>query len=111
MATTPGRQSPVSGRRVLALIAVWLGVVFLAAPTLSLYYETRAAWYVVPPLFLIYAYCLSHPRRATAMLALAATLGVAFTIALAMLIPKATSSAFLPYVPTASDDRDRACPG
>ena len=93
---TPSHSSPVTGARVIVLIAIWLAVVFLAAPSLQLYYESRATWYVVPPLLLIYAYCLSYRHRATALLALVATLGAAVTIALATIIPKATSTAFQP---------------
>jgi hypothetical protein len=91
----PGRPSPVTGARVTALIVVWFVVVLLAAPSLHLYYEARAAGYVVPPLVLIYAYCLSHRRRATALLALVATVVAVLAIGLAAVIPKATSAVAL----------------
>ena len=64
--TTRGRSTPVTGVRVTTLIVAWLAVIYLAAPRVGLYYETLAVLYTVPPLALVYAYCLSHPRRATA---------------------------------------------
>ncbi len=87
-----GRPSPVTGVRVVALIATWLVVVHLAAPYLGLYYEVRAAWYVVPPLVVIYAYCLSHRGRAAALVALVATVVAALAIGMAAVIPKATAA-------------------
>ncbi len=78
--------------RVLALIAAWLVVAFLAAPSLGLYYEARASLYLLPPLVLIYGYCLSHARRSTALLALAATVVVLLAIGVAWVIPKASSA-------------------
>ena len=77
-------------RRVAALIACWLVIAWLAAPPLGLYYEGRASLYLVPPLLVAYGYCLSHRRRATALLALVSTVLVALAIGLAALIPKAT---------------------
>ena len=74
------------------MIAGWLVVAFLAAPSLDLYYEARASLYVVPPLVLIYGYCLSRPRRASALLALIATVVVILAIGLAVVIPKAASA-------------------
>lgn len=82
----------ITGRRVAALIAGWLVVASLAAPFLDLYYEARASLYLVPPLVLIYGYCLSHPRRATALLALIATLVAVLAIGFVLLIPKAASA-------------------
>src|SRR5450759_401177 len=54
-------RSWLTGPRVLALIAGWLVVAFVAAPSLGLYYEARASFYLLPPLVLVYGYCLSHP--------------------------------------------------
>ena len=68
-------------------------VAFLAAPSLGLYYEARASLYLLPPLVLVDGYALSHPRRATAVLALVATLVVVLVIGLAWVIPKAASAA------------------
>lgn len=82
----------MTGRRVVATIAGWLVVASLAAPSLGLYYESRAFLYVVPPLVLIYGYCLSRPRRATALLALIATVVALLAVGLVMLIPKAASA-------------------
>ena len=89
----PGASpSPITAQRVAALIVVWLVVVSVAAPSLGLYYEARASLYLVPPLILIYAYCLSHRRRTAALLALVATLVVVLVIGLALVIPKAASA-------------------
>lgn len=85
-------RSWITGPRVAILIAGWLVVASLAAPSLGLYYEARASLYSTPPLLLIYVYCLSHRRRATAVLALVATLVVVLAIGLALVIPKATSA-------------------
>ena len=86
-------RSWLTGPRALALIAGWLLVAFLAAPSLGLYYEGRASLYLLPPLVLVDGYCLSHRRRATAVLALITTIVVVLTIALAWVIPKATAAA------------------
>ena len=86
-------RSWLTGPRVLALIAGWLMVAFVAAPSLGLYYEARASFYLLPPLVLVYGYCLSHPRRTTAVLALIATVVVVLAIGLAWVIPKATLAA------------------
>ncbi len=71
---------------------IWLAVVFLAAPRLGLYYEVIAAWYAVPPLGLIYAYCGSHRSRATAVLAVVATVVAVLVMVFAIMIPKATAA-------------------
>jgi len=85
-------SSPITGVRVTALIIIWLAVVSLAAPPLGIYYEAVAACYTVPLLGLIYAYCASHRRRATALLAVIATVVAALTIGFVMVIPKATAT-------------------
>lgn len=72
---------------------IWLAVVSLAAPPLGLYYETLAAWYTVPLLGLTYAYCVSHQRRATALLAVVATVVAVLVIGFSVVIPKATTAA------------------
>jgi hypothetical protein len=87
------RSSPITGVRVATLIIIWLAVVSLAAPPFGLYYETLAAWYTVPPLGLTYAYCVSHRRRATALLAVVATVVAVLVIGFAIVIPKATTAA------------------
>jgi hypothetical protein len=71
---------------------VWVAVVSLAAPFLGLYYETLAAWYTLPLLGLTYAYCMAHRRRATALLAVVATVGAVLAIGFAIVIPKATTA-------------------
>jgi hypothetical protein len=93
MQTARSRSSPITGVRVATLIIIiWLAVVFLAAPRLGLYYEALAAWYTVPPLGLIYTYCVSHRRRATALLAVVATVVAVLAIGFAIVIPKAAAS-------------------
>ena len=77
--------------RLAALIGVWLGVVLVAAPRVGLYYQTFAAWLVLPPLGLIYVYCLSHRGRASAVLAVTATATAALVIALAIVMPQASA--------------------
>jgi hypothetical protein len=85
-------SSPITAVRVATLIVIWLAVVFLAAPRLGLYYEALAAWYAVPPLGLVYAYCVAHRCRATGLLALGATLVAVLVIGFAIMIPKATAA-------------------
>jgi hypothetical protein len=46
----------------------------------------------VPTLGLIYAYCVSHRRRATALLAVVATVAAVLVIGFAIVIPKATAA-------------------
>ena len=79
--------------RVLALIAGWLVVAFLAAQSLGLYFEAQASLYLLPPLVLVYGYYLSHPRRTTAVLALVATVVVVLAIGLAWVIGHAGGAA------------------
>ena len=86
------RSSPMTGARVATLSIIWLAVVSLAAPRFGLYYETLAAWYVVPLLGLTYAYCVAHRRRATALLAVAATVVAILVVGFAIVIPKATTT-------------------
>src|ERR1035437_3113549 len=86
------RSSPMTGVRVATLIIIWLAVVSLAAPPFGLYYETLAAWYTVPLLGLTYAYCVSHRRRATALLAVVATVVAVLVIGFSIVIPKATTA-------------------
>ena len=85
-------MTQITAVRVATLIIIWLAVVFLAAPRLGLYYEALAAWYAVPPLGLVYAYCVAHRCRATGLLALVATLVAVLVIGFAMMIPKATAA-------------------
>jgi hypothetical protein len=61
-------------------------------PPLGLYYETLATWYTVPLLGLTYAYCVAHRRRATAFLAVVATLVAVLVIGFSIVIPKASTA-------------------
>ena len=90
--TAVGRSSPITGWRVVGLIIVWLALVYIAAPAVGLYYEVLATFYVVPTLGLIYAYCVSHRRRATAYLAIAATLIALLILGFAMVFPKGSAA-------------------
>lgn len=81
----------MTGLRVTTLIIIWLAVVYLAASPLGLYYETLAAWYTVPLLGLIYAYCLSHRSRATAVVAVVTTVVAVLIIGFAIVIPKGSA--------------------
>jgi len=93
--TARSRSSPITGVRVTTLIIIWLAVVSLAAAPLGLYYETLAAWYTVPLLGLTYAYCVSHRRRTTALLAVVATVVAVLVVGFAIVIPKATAAVVL----------------
>ncbi len=75
------------------LIAVWLVFAFLLAPSLGLYYEVLAAWLTLPPLGLVYAYCLTHRSRSTAILAVVATITVVVeVIGFAAVFPKGSAA-------------------
>ena len=89
---TTGRSTPITAIRVATLIVIWLATVYLVAPGLGLYYERLAVWYTVPPLVLVYAYCLSHLRRATAILAVAATIVAVALIGFAVVFPKGSAA-------------------
>jgi len=75
------------------MIAGWLVVAFLVADSLGLYYEAQASLYLLPPLVLVYGYSLSHPRRATALIAFVATVVVVLAIGLAGVIRNAGGAA------------------
>ncbi len=87
-----GLSSAITGFRVALLILVWLGVVvFVLAPRAGLYYQACAAWLALPPLGLIYVYCVTHRDRASAVLAVVASAVAALVIALAAVLPQATA--------------------
>jgi len=88
--TASRRPSSITGVRIVTLIIVWVAIVYVFAPQLGLYYEALAAWYMVPPLGLIYAYCASHRSAVTAVVAVVATLVAVLVIGVAMVIPKAS---------------------
>ena len=85
-------SSPFTGVRVALLSVLWVAVVYLIASPLGLYYERLAAWYTVPVLGLTYAYCVSHRRRATTILAVVATLAAILVIGLSLVIPKGSAA-------------------
>jgi len=74
------------------LIAVWLAFVYVMAPGIGLYYELLAAWYTLPPLGLVYAYCVSHRSRSTSILAVVATVAVVLLIGFAAVFPKGSAA-------------------
>ncbi len=86
------RSSPITGARITILGVLWLTAVFLAASSLGLYYETLAAWYAVPILGLTYAYCLSHLRRETVVLAVVATVVAILVVGFALVFPKGSAA-------------------
>lgn len=87
-----GLSASITGLRVALLILVWLGVVvFVLAPRAGLYYQGYAAWLVLPPLGLIYLYCVAHRCRASAALAVVASAVAALVIVLAAVLPQATA--------------------
>jgi RsiW-degrading membrane proteinase PrsW (M82 family) len=49
------------------------------------------AWYTLPSLVLVYAYCLSHRSRSTTILAVVATVVVVLLIGLAAVFPKGSA--------------------
>ena len=71
---------------------VWLVFAFLLAPSLGLYYEVLAAWLTLPPLGLVYAYCLTHRSRSTATLAVVATVAVVVVMGFAAVFPKGSAA-------------------
>ena len=94
MTALPGKPAPrssITAPRVAAAVAGWLTVAWLAAPSLGLYYEALATFLLVPPLILVHGYCLSHRRRATALLACIASIVVVLAIAISVVIHQATS--------------------
>jgi hypothetical protein len=74
------------------LVVVWLAFVYVMAPNLGIYYERLAAWYGLPSLALLYAYCLAHRSRTTVILAVFATIGVALVIGFAAIFPKGSAA-------------------
>jgi hypothetical protein len=82
----------ITGLRVAVLIGVWLGFVYVITPGIGLYYELLAAWYTLPPLGLVYAYCISHRSRSTAILAVVATVIVVLLIGFAAVFPKGSAA-------------------
>ncbi len=77
---------------VAMLVSVWLAFVYVMAPSLGLYYERLAAWYTLPPLGLVYAYCISHRRRSTAILAVVATIITLLLLGLSAVFPKGSAA-------------------
>ena len=64
----------------------------MVAPSLGLYYERLAAWYTLPSLGLVYAYCVSHRSRSTAILAVFVTIAVVLVIGFAAIFPKGSAA-------------------
>ena len=78
--------------RVAVLVIVWLAFAYVMAPRLGLYYERLAASYTLPSLGLVYAYCLSHRSRSTAIIAIFATIAVILGIGFAAVFPKGSAA-------------------
>ena len=78
--------------RVGLLVVAWLAFVYAMTPSIGLYYEALAALYTLPPLGFVYAYCLTHRRRSTAMLAIVATVAVVLLLGFATVFPKGSAA-------------------
>ena len=90
--TARTRTWRITGLGVAMLVSVWLAFVYVMAPSLGLYYERLAAWYTLPPLGLVYAYCISHRRRSTAILAVVATIITLLLLGLSAVFPKGSAA-------------------
>ena len=90
--TTRNPTTPVTGLRVVELVIVWLALIFVMAPSLGLYYERLAALYTLPPLGLVYAYCVSHRGRSTALLAIVATSATVLLLTCAAVFPRGSAA-------------------
>jgi hypothetical protein len=93
MTARVGARNPrLTGLRVAVLVVAWLAFVYLIAPTLGLYYELLAAWYTLPSLGLVYAYCLGQRSRSTASLAVVATITAVLLAGFAAVFPKGSAA-------------------
>ena len=92
MTSSGQTRTHFTGLRVAVLVVVWLAFVYLMQPSFGAYYESLAAWYTLPSLGLVYAYCISHRSRSTAILAVVATIGVVLLIGLAAVFPKGSAA-------------------
>ncbi len=91
MTSTVHARTRVTGLRVAVLVVVWLAFVDVMHSSLGAYYEQLAAWYLLPSLGLVYAYCVTHRSRSTAILAVVATIVVVLLIGLAAVFPKGSA--------------------
>jgi hypothetical protein len=84
-------RNRITGLRVAALVVAWLVSVSVMQPRIGIYYESLAALYALPPLALVYAYCVTYRRRSTTILAVVATVVVVLLIGLAAVFPKGSA--------------------
>ena len=91
MTSTAQTRTRITGLRITALVVAWRAFVYLMQSSLGIYYESLAALYTLPPLGLVYAYCVTHRSRSTAILAVVATIVVILLIGLAAVIPKGSA--------------------
>lgn len=91
MTSTARTRTRIAGLRIAVLVVAWLAFVYVIQPNLGAYYESLAAWYTLPPLGLVYAYCVSHRSRSTAILAIVATIFVILLIGSAAVFPKGSA--------------------
>jgi hypothetical protein len=93
MTATAGIRTPrITGLRAAVLVIVWLAFAYVVAPSFGLYYERLAAWYTLPSLGLVYAYCLSHRSRWAAILAVFVTIAGVLVIGFAAVFPKGSAA-------------------
>ena len=93
MTSTTRTPTPlITGRRVAVLVVAWLAFVYVIAPTVGLYYERLAAWSTLPSLGFVYAYCISHRSRSTAILAVVATVVTVLLLGLSAVFPKGSAA-------------------
>ena len=91
MTSTAQTRTRITGLRVAVLVVAWLAFVYVMQPSLGVYYEALAAWYTLPSLGVVYAYCISHRSRSTAILAIVASIVVVLLIGSAALLPKGSA--------------------
>ena len=91
MTSTAQTRTRITGPRVAVLVIAWCAFVYVMQSSLGVYYESLAALYTVPPLCLVYAYCVTHRSRSTATLAVVATIVVVLLIGLAAVFPKGSA--------------------
>ncbi len=84
-------RTRIAGFRIATLVIAWLAFVYVMQSSLGVYYESLTAWYTLPSLGLVYAYCVTHRSRWTAIVAVVATVVVLLLIGFAAVLPKGSA--------------------